>query len=57
MAASRWHSCGGTRMTLRNRGNPSGFSTITAPTMAPAKRRAKRKDLARLKTVPEPGGS
>jgi len=44
---------GGTRMTLRNRGEPSGFFGVAAPVMAGAMRRANRKDLARLKTVLE----
>jgi uncharacterized membrane protein len=44
---------GGTTMTLRNRGNPSGFSTLLAPVVAAATRRANRKDLARLKTIIE----
>lgn len=45
---------GGTRMTLRNRGTPSGFSRVVAPVMAAAVRRANRKDLARLKAILEP---
>jgi hypothetical protein len=44
---------GQTRMTLRNRGEPSGFSRITSPLMAAAMRRANQKDLARLKTLLE----
>jgi uncharacterized membrane protein len=44
---------GNTRMTLRNRGEPSGFSKIAAPLMAAAMRRANVKDLARLKSVLE----
>ena len=42
-----------TRMTLRNRGEPSGFSKVLAPFMVPAIRRANRKDLAHLKTILE----
>ena len=42
---------GATRMTLRNRGEPAGFSKIAAPIMARAMRRANQKDLARLKTI------
>lgn len=44
---------GGTRMTLRNAGEPSGFGKVTAPMMAAAMRRANRKDLARLKSILE----
>ena len=46
---------GGTRMTLRNRGEPSGFSGFAAPLLAAAMRRANRKDLARLKRILETG--
>jgi uncharacterized membrane protein len=44
---------GGTKMTLRNQGEPSGFSRITAPMMANAVRRANRRDLLRLKAILE----
>lgn len=44
---------GSTRMTLRNRGEPSGFSKLAAPIMAGAMRRANRKDLAQLKALLE----
>ena len=44
---------GETRMTLRNRGNPSGFSRIAAPMMERAMRRATSRDLARLKAILE----
>ena len=44
---------GGTRMTLRNAGEPSGFGKVAAPVMSAAMRRANQKDLARLKTILE----
>ncbi len=44
---------GRTRMTLRNRGNPAGFSRIVAPVMERAMRRATNKDLSRLKAMLE----
>ncbi len=44
---------GGTRMTLRNSGEPSGFGRVSAPLMAVAMRRANRKDLRRLKRILE----
>ena len=43
----------GTRMTIRNRGTPSGFSRMVAPFMSAAMRRANRKDLAALKALLE----
>ena len=42
-----------TRMTLRNRGAPTGLSKVMAPIMKPAMRRANRKDLARLRAILE----
>ena len=50
---------GHTRMTLRNRGNPSGFSKMAAPLLVRAMRQATTKDLARLKAILEatPGSS
>jgi uncharacterized protein YndB with AHSA1/START domain len=44
---------GGTRMLLRNRGEPSGFSRLATPLMAWSMRRANGKDLARLKQILE----
>jgi uncharacterized membrane protein len=38
-----------TRMTLRNRGRPSGFSALAGPVLAAAMKRANRKDLAQLR--------
>jgi uncharacterized protein YndB with AHSA1/START domain len=44
---------GATRMTLRNHGEPSGFSKMAAPLMAKAMRRANGADLRRLKALLE----
>jgi uncharacterized membrane protein len=44
---------GGTRMRLRNRGEPAGFSKLVAPVMAGAMQRANSKDLQRLKKLLE----
>src|SRR3712207_3845980 len=44
---------GTTRMTLRNRGRPRGFSVLMAPFMAVAVRRANRADLDRLRRLLE----
>lgn len=44
---------GGTRMTLRNRGEPAGFAKIAAPVMERSIRRATTKDLSRLKALLE----
>jgi uncharacterized protein YndB with AHSA1/START domain len=46
---------GWTRMTLRNRGMPTGFSRVMTPMMSLAMRRANGKDLALLKTLLEQG--
>lgn len=45
-----------TRMRLRNRGTPTGFSKWLAPFMAMAMRRANQKDLASLKQRLESSG-
>ena len=44
---------GGTRMTLRNLGEPTGLAGIAAMLMVAAMRRANLKDLARLKEILE----
>ena len=47
---------GGTRITLRNRGMPSGFSRLAAPVMAASMRKANRNDLEHLKRLLEAAG-
>jgi hypothetical protein len=53
-----WHADGDdrTRMTLRNRGEPAGFSRLAGPFVASAMRRANRNDLAALKSRLEGAG-
>lgn len=44
---------GGTHMTLRNHGEPSGFANLAAPLMAAQMRRAASRDLKLLKVLIE----
>jgi hypothetical protein len=44
---------GATRMTLHNRGEPTGFARLVGPAVAAAMRRENRKDLERLKAILE----
>jgi mono/diheme cytochrome c family protein len=44
---------GATEMTLRNTGEPSGFTAIAAPVMTRAMRKANEADLRRLKALLE----
>ena len=46
---------GSTRMTLRNRGEPAGFSKLAGSVMTAAMRRASRKDLSKLRDILEAG--
>jgi hypothetical protein len=46
-------AAGGTRMTLRNRGEPSGFGQLAAPVMSRAMGRANLTDLRALKSLLE----
>ena len=44
---------GSPQMSLRNRGEPSGFAGGAAPVMSAATRRANKDDLTRLKALLE----
>ena len=50
-----WHDTptGGTHMTLRNRGEPSGFANLAAPLMSAQMRRSTTRDLKLLKSLME----
>lgn len=50
-----WSAIGeeATQMTLRNHGNPVGFSKLTGPLMSIAMRRAMTQDLSALKRILE----
>jgi hypothetical protein len=50
-----WEDAGpvATRMSLQNRGEPTGFVALTAPVLARAMRRANEADLRRLKALLE----
>lgn len=49
----QWIDANTTRMTLRNRGKPSGFSKLFAPFLKMMMKSANKKDLARLKELLE----
>lgn len=51
-----WEPAGtdATRMGIRNRGEPHGFASVTAPVMIAAMRRANENDLSRLAELLDP---
>lgn len=53
----RWESVGerSTRMILKNKGKPEGFSVLFSPFMSLMMRRANKKDLERIKDILETG--
>ena len=44
---------GATKMTLRNRGEPSGFASVASSVMSRAMRKANKQDLQQLKAILE----
>jgi len=57
MTIYRWKAVGGekTEMSLRNTGEPKGFSKVFAPLMSFMMRRATQKDLRKIKAILEQG--